>query len=503
MSSEEERARLSPAEAPGSCPGSRPNSRPSSPSSSLLRNQQLPKPGAVGAALQNTVEDLINRDLDTGVVVNLSNSEEAHRKLQDLLPVHYFSWELKNVEAALIYTLLHMFVLLGQHGEIVRERATYQEYISKLKNQVSQLEDELSEQRRQTGADQHKDELLRLRKENAELRCERAKLQASQNELFQINDAWSRDYNSLTRKIDALTTGNWTNTSEISTNGTTAPNSDEARTPTHPPSLTHTPLAHHTSAPCTKCCSLQEQVAELNRQVREFARKNDGLEKSMAEIERKLQQRELMIRSLDSENQAVQLQIQEIGDLRAAARMKEDFRKLEIQMKQKEKQYQDVVTQKVLLQQQVDKLRVAFMSIFGVVNGSSRRHSAALHHDCRGHCYMSEPLPPPPTPPGLIARGNHFGSLVEKDRQRMLYDEQVTGFERAAPTNLSLPTDPHSWPKVTKRTPRPNTLIPKSNGHQSTHRYVACPTCSTHFDIEGEMAFSKMFDHISYCGPKR
>ena len=104
---------------------------------------------------------------------------------------------------------------------------------------------------------------------------------------------------------------------------------------------------------------------------------------------------------------------------------------------------------------------------------------------------------------GLIARGNHFGSLVEKDRQRMLYDEQVTGFERAAPTNLSLPADPHSWPKVTKRTPRPNTLIPKSNGHQSTHRYVACPSCSTHFDIEGEMGFSKMFDHISYCGPKR
>jgi hypothetical protein len=33
--------------------------------------------------------------------------------------------------------------------------------------------------------------------------------------------------------------------------------------------------------------------------------------------------------------------------------MKEDFRKLEIQMKQKEKQYQDAVTQKVLLQQQV------------------------------------------------------------------------------------------------------------------------------------------------------
>ena len=185
MSNEEERARLSPVDGPGSCPGSGPNSRPCSP----LRNQRLPKPGAVGAALQSTVEDLINRDLDTSVVVNLSNSEEAHRKLQDLLPIHFFSWQLNNIEAALVYTLLHMFVLLGQYGEIVRERATYQEYISKLKNQVSQLEDELSElseQRRQNGAQHHKDsreELLHLRKENAELHRERAKLQASQNEV--------------------------------------------------------------------------------------------------------------------------------------------------------------------------------------------------------------------------------------------------------------------------------------------------------------------------------
>jgi phage shock protein A len=50
-------------------------------------------------------------------------------------------------------------------------------------------------------------------------------------------------------------------------------------------------------------------VAELGRQVTEFARRNEGLEKSMTEMERKLKQRELMIKSLDNENQAVQLQV--------------------------------------------------------------------------------------------------------------------------------------------------------------------------------------------------
>lgn len=104
---------------------------------------------------------------------------------------------------------------------------------------------------------------------------------------------------------------------------------------------------------------------------------------------------------------------------------------------------------------------------------------------------------------GLIARGDHFGSLVEKDKQRMLYDEQVTGFERATPTNMSLPADAHSWPKVTKRTPRPNTLAPLSNGVQNKHCYIACPTCNTHFDIGEEAGFAKMFEHVSYCGPKR
>lgn len=112
---------------------------------------------------------------------------------------------------------------------------------------------------------------------------------------------------------------------------------------------------------------------------------------------------------------------------------------------------------------------------------------------------------------GLIARGNHFGSLVEKDRQQcMLFDEQVTGFERPTPTNLSLPSDTRSWPQVTKRAPsRPNTLVPKTNGlstnPQNTQscRYIACPMCKKVFDIDGEAGFSHLFDHISYCDFKR
>lgn len=168
---------------PGSRPGSRASSRCSSPQSPRRRrNERLPPVNDVGATLQNTVEDLIQRDLlDTGVVVELANSKEAQQKLEDLLPIHFYSWRLKNVEAALVYTLLHMFVLLQQYSEVVRERGVYEDYISQLKARVLQLEDDRQPEGR--SRDHDREELARLRRENAELRQDKAKLQASQNEV--------------------------------------------------------------------------------------------------------------------------------------------------------------------------------------------------------------------------------------------------------------------------------------------------------------------------------
>jgi hypothetical protein len=405
ISSDDERensAQLALPSPPGSRPSSRASSRCSSPQSPRKRrNGGLPSAGGIGATLQNTVEELIQRDvLDTGVVVELANSKEAQQKLEDLLPIHFYSWRLKNVEAALVYTLLHMFVLLQQYNEMVRERSVYEDYISHLKAQLEE------DQQPEVGSQQHeREEVVRLRRENAELRQEKAKLQASQSELYQINDAWSRDYNSLTKKIEALTSGSWSTSSNGTsthhlTNGTpvthapatTAEQHQNARTPTHPPSFALSHASH--SHACPNCFSLQEQLDQLSRQAKELGRKNRDLEKLLEEEERKSKQKDMLIKSLDSENQAVQLQIQEIGDLQAAARLKEDFRKLELKMRQLDKQHQDTTSKKIQLQQQVDKLRHAFMSILGV-SSSSRRH----HHDCRVQQYMSEPLPPPPTPP--------------------------------------------------------------------------------------------------------
>ena len=132
-------------------------------------------------------------------------------------------------------------------------------------------------------------------------------------QLFQINDAWSRDYNSLTKKIETLTSGTWstngTSTHHL-TNGTASSHApaasadQKARTPTHPPSL-----AAANSHSCPNCNSLGDQVGHLSRQAKELSRRNKDLEKLLGEEERKSKQKDMLIKSLDNENQAVQLQV--------------------------------------------------------------------------------------------------------------------------------------------------------------------------------------------------
>ena len=168
--------------------GSRPNSRPSSPQ----RFPVLPTEDDLGAALQTTVEGMSNNDVDTSAMVYLANCPGASRKMEDLLPIHYYSWKLKSVEAALTYTLLHMFVLQAQYKEMAGERATYEEYVAQLKSKIAQLEEEVLEEEGRGGRGEaglrrnDREELLRLRRENAELRQKNEKLQSSQAEVSRV-----------------------------------------------------------------------------------------------------------------------------------------------------------------------------------------------------------------------------------------------------------------------------------------------------------------------------
>ena len=128
-------------------------------------------------------------------------------------------------------------------------------------------------------------------------------------QLFKINDAWSRDYNSLTRRIEELTSGNFANGSEHwIANGSALADQHHHTTPPHtqPPSIEHTQQSHHV---CTECRSLRDQVAELNRQVKEWEKKTKDLEELLSNEEKKAKEKDMVIKLLDSENHAVQLQV--------------------------------------------------------------------------------------------------------------------------------------------------------------------------------------------------
>ena len=102
--------------------------------------------------------------------------------------------------------------------------------------------------------------------------------------------------------------------------------------------------------------------------------------------------------------------------------------------------------------------------------------------------FLVPPLPPSlPASQGLIARGEHRGSLVEKDLKPA--DEQVTGFEKT-----SLPAnEPRTWPGETAGSaqPRPSSLLPGE-------RPVKCPSCAKSFG-RGADSLKQWFEHVRFC----
>ena len=100
----------------------------------------------------------------TEEMVEVANSATctSQSKLQELLPVYFYSWRLQSLEAVIIYLLLHYFILWQDSSEKRREdRQAFEEYIERLKIRVAELEEKLYESR--TEACQMKAELDKMR----------------------------------------------------------------------------------------------------------------------------------------------------------------------------------------------------------------------------------------------------------------------------------------------------------------------------------------------------
>lgn len=123
----------------------------------------------------------------TAKMVEVANSATSQSKLQNLLPVYFYSWRLQSPEAVIIHLFLHYFILWQDSSEMRRERQAFEEYIERLKTRVADLEKKLDASQSEihkTKAELETDpEINRLTKQVQDLKLENERLQNAHDEV--------------------------------------------------------------------------------------------------------------------------------------------------------------------------------------------------------------------------------------------------------------------------------------------------------------------------------
>ena len=106
---------------------------------------QLPSAQEVSEILQQMCGEI--SQTTTAEIVEIANSAAPRNKLQDLLPVYFYSWQLQSLEAVIIHLLLHHFILWRDGSKRREVKEAFEEYIEQLKSRVAELEKSLYESR--------------------------------------------------------------------------------------------------------------------------------------------------------------------------------------------------------------------------------------------------------------------------------------------------------------------------------------------------------------------
>ena len=120
----------------------------------------------------------------TAEMVEVANSAVSRSKLQDLLPVYFYS-QLQSPEAVIIHLLLKQW---RDSSERRRERRVFEEHSERLKGRVAELEKKLHDSRNEvnrvtTELEESEPEINRLMKQVQELQLQNEKLQSAHNEV--------------------------------------------------------------------------------------------------------------------------------------------------------------------------------------------------------------------------------------------------------------------------------------------------------------------------------
>ena len=135
--------------------------------------QQLPSGQEVSEILQQMCEDI--SQTTTAEIVKVANSAAPWNKLQELLQVYFYSWQLRSPEAVIVHLLLHHSILWRDGSEMRRDRQAFEEQTERLKSRVAELE--------KMRAREAEPDTNRLTKQVQDLKLENERLQCALNEV--------------------------------------------------------------------------------------------------------------------------------------------------------------------------------------------------------------------------------------------------------------------------------------------------------------------------------
>ena len=145
--------------------------------------QLLPSGQEVSEILQQMCGEV--SQTTTAEIVEVANSAAPLSKLQDLLPVYFYSSQLQSPEAVIIYLLLKQW---RDSSERRRDRRAFAEHGERLRARVAELEKKLYESRHDVNRvtaelEESESEINRLMKQVQELQLQNEKLQCAHNEV--------------------------------------------------------------------------------------------------------------------------------------------------------------------------------------------------------------------------------------------------------------------------------------------------------------------------------
>jgi len=147
--------------------------------STIARRSPTPVPTRLQLSSGREVSEILQQmcveisQSTTAEIVEIANSADSESKLQDLMPVYFYSWQLRSPEAVITHMLLHYFILWRDCSDLRRDRQVFEEHIEWLKGRVGELEE----------VREPDPEISRLTKQVQDLKMKNEKLQSAQDEV--------------------------------------------------------------------------------------------------------------------------------------------------------------------------------------------------------------------------------------------------------------------------------------------------------------------------------